>query len=656
MDYEFKSPAHNALNKGLRALQEGADVLNRVNDFLPYVSAESVVFRPKASASSLGRAKSREVAQLESGADLRQIACDASSGGLVSEWRADEPGIPGQLFCVRSWPHGVVFDEPSHKYNVVGHVFRGSATGIVHSPFEHFDEKAVSLRLTGSTRGRYAGMTQQEILDDWEEARQLGTLFHLFVEMYFNDICLSSVPVQQLGTEYSYFQQFREVEMKRRGWEIVMTEVILYDWESETCGMIDAIAREKTPAGWKYILLDWKRTRTMSFEAFKKKMGKWPCDGIQDCNGGHYTLQLNLYKFILKKRRDKDIAGMFLARFHPDAPSYEIYPIPDAQQEIRKLLRMRRYNLYRLDIVYWEKQLRRYLAWDGSPRSAAAADPGAQTKRRCPGASSPCGTWFREEIWTPLLNAWVRLAYRLSREHFMCCSHPTTTPRPASPLLLDLPLDPSPAPSAPSLQPAAPLRPPVPPACEKEAAAPAPGCVNFLEGLVSETHRAFLLANRQLLSPRSPHEKELAPPAVLESLGKVSRALHRWQQVLSAEGLSEKIKNPLFVFSRGKNIFHCSASPLHRQQGLQKTPRSAPGATPSPLERPIAEYFSLVAQKPELATTGLCYTHEPDFPQNHTTLVAKMTPPQLQWHLLNIIHEKLGQDSTTKKKINMATN
>ena len=31
--------------------------------------------------------------------------------------------------------------------------------------------------------------------------------------------------------------------------------------------MIDAIAREKTPAGWKYILLDWKRTRTMSFEA-----------------------------------------------------------------------------------------------------------------------------------------------------------------------------------------------------------------------------------------------------------------------------------------------------------------------------------------------------------------------------------------------------
>ena len=84
---------------------------------------------------------------------------------------------------------------------------------------------------------------------------------------------------------------------------------------------------------------------------------------------------------------------MFLARFHPPGRAF-VRDLTrsqiEAQQEIKKLLRMRRYNLYRLDMaLYWGEQLRRYLdEWDDTQRSARRSpretDPDPGAKRQCP--------------------------------------------------------------------------------------------------------------------------------------------------------------------------------------------------------------------------------------------------------------------------------
>ena len=126
---------------------------------------------------------------------------------------------------------------------------------------------------------------------------------------------------------------------------------------------------------------------------------------------------------------------MFLARFHPPGRAFvrdlSARSQIEAQQEIKKLLRMRRYNLYRppRHRAHWGEQLHAPLprrvgrhARSGrrpcrSPRETDPDPPGAKRAAVSPGGASSLRAGkarFVEETWTDPaaegLASWVRLA------------------------------------------------------------------------------------------------------------------------------------------------------------------------------------------------------------------------------------------------------
>jgi hypothetical protein len=79
-------------------------------------------------------------------------------------------------------------------------------------------------------------------------------------------------------------------------------------------------------------MVDWKRSKEIKKFGFKKGLGC--CSHLQDCNFVHYTIQLNIYKYILEKNYGLKITDMYIVVFHPSNDSYLEYNIANEQELI----------------------------------------------------------------------------------------------------------------------------------------------------------------------------------------------------------------------------------------------------------------------------------------------------------------------------------
>lgn len=402
--YHFEDRSLEAQNQKLRALDESA--------FQTLVAESSLI------ASCRARCVLKDPVSTESQGEKRQgdkpHAAALIQEAMLLKFSAPPPEVgalllPRTEYTEKKWPRGVDFTEETHKYNLVGLTFRGSATSIIHGAFTHFDEEAVSrtLALRSKPGSRYHGKTQEEILCLWEADRQKGTLLHLFGEAHLNGVATSEEELKGLPIEYHYFWECIKKEFPQRGWRIDATELILYDLESETVGMIDAVASYIGPDGLrKFVILDWKRTRSLSFRAYKGKKGRWPCHDIEDCNGGHYTLQLNLYPALLRLRRDIYVQEMYIGRFSPECDNYEMHKIPLQRRVVRTLLKTRHKNLCRLDHAAWLLALGDRERRPDQPGSSLGGEPGPKRQKKA------CQQ--EREGLLRLCTLWIRLAYRSS--------------------------------------------------------------------------------------------------------------------------------------------------------------------------------------------------------------------------------------------------
>jgi len=92
-------------------------------------------------------------------------------------------------------------------------------------------------------------------------------------------------------------------------------------------------------------IYDWKRVKDINGNRVAKKWTKYSHNPIfkhiPDTNYWHYSLQLNIYKFILEQKYDKKVVKLVLVRFHPNSETYEETIVPDLQKEVRQLIEMR---------------------------------------------------------------------------------------------------------------------------------------------------------------------------------------------------------------------------------------------------------------------------------------------------------------------------
>ena len=235
-----------------------------------------------------------------------------------------------------------------------------SVTSLVKTFFPEFDTEAVAERTfnskTFATRNhqpsyRYAGCKSvQDIKDRWSKWSDLGTRLHLNIEQYYNQIAVE--PCEENLCTWRQFQRLMEDSTFVR-WEPYRTEWGVFDEETLICGQIDFCGMIN-PATKEVVLIDWKRCRDIprfaypSRETGNKETGYGCCMKLDSCKYFKYSLQLNVYKYILEKNYGLRVSQMLLVQFHPSLENNngaKVMLVPNLQDTVCRMMYCRLHAL-----------------------------------------------------------------------------------------------------------------------------------------------------------------------------------------------------------------------------------------------------------------------------------------------------------------------
>ena len=308
-----------------------------------------------------------------------------------------------QTYLAEKNPHPrddkIIFDEGPHIYTIKGHEDKQftSVTTWVHSYFNKFDAKKVIEAMMRNKRKwedpianeKYYGKSASEIEEMWkrsgEEAAAKGTAMHYEIECFYNipaatlesatpesatlESASASTPESTPPSasasasasasesvvggrnphrnplpEFQYFKQFNEEYVVKGTLRPYRTEWMVFHEEARIAGSIDMIYENTdSPEDAKTLsIYDWKRCKEIAKTNRGGEFATNPIIGhFPDSNYWHYTLQLNIYKYILQTKYGKTITDLYLIVLHPDAKNFQRIKLPNIQDEVDELFKER---------------------------------------------------------------------------------------------------------------------------------------------------------------------------------------------------------------------------------------------------------------------------------------------------------------------------
>ena len=237
------------------------------------------------------------------------------------------------------------FDEPTHIYTV-----KGSSKGIcsittfLHQFFPHFDPDVVIPKMMKSKNwpnSKWFGMSAAAIKAAWsangKESSEAGTAMHLGIEMVMNGAEAIVEDSIKASIEWRYFWNYWRDDCKI--WEPWRTEWEVWDEDLKLSGSVDMIYRNKKDGT--FAVYDWKRAKEIKMEnTFEGGYG--PVSHLPNCNYWHYTLQLNLYRWLLEKHYGVVVSEMALVVIHPNNKNFKRYKLNRLEDEIEGVIEARR--------------------------------------------------------------------------------------------------------------------------------------------------------------------------------------------------------------------------------------------------------------------------------------------------------------------------
>jgi len=259
--------------------------------------------------------------------------------------------MPTPTFLQTQNPHErdshIVFDEEPHKYYIDGDDNYVSVTSIIHKQFAPFDADKIIERMMSSARwpqNKYFGMEAHEIKALWDknrdEAASAGTKLHYDIECFYNEIT-----VENSSDEYKQFLSFYKKHQDKTPYR---TEWMVWDKEYRIAGSIDMTFVNEDGS---IDIYDWKRSKEI------KTTNRWQyastecISHLPDTNFWHYSLQLNIYKFLLEKNYGKTIKDMYLVVMHPNQKKYQRYKVPELSTEVKELFDLRLKDVKKMERI-----------------------------------------------------------------------------------------------------------------------------------------------------------------------------------------------------------------------------------------------------------------------------------------------------------------
>ena len=231
-------------------------------------------------------------------------------------------------------PNGVEirFDEEPHTYETDNCKDFMSATTIIEEFFPPFDEYNISKRYA-----KKHGRTQQDVLDEWkainEESILQGGNVHLYCE---NILTNKEVPEPRNEKEIKIRKNAdKAMELLCDKYELVESEKIIFSEKYKLAGTVDLIMRNKING--EILLFDWKTNKKIELTSYWKEYGFNPVSHLENVNFSQYSLQLNLYKWMLLEEKYYDnISEMKIVHLIDSKSVW--YDIEDMQREISDMV------------------------------------------------------------------------------------------------------------------------------------------------------------------------------------------------------------------------------------------------------------------------------------------------------------------------------
>ncbi|MBO3272982.1 hypothetical protein [Hymenobacter defluvii] len=222
------------------------------------------------------------------------------------------------------------FDPEAHQYFINGQPATAVST-LVDRFFPEFDKHYWAPR-TASKRG----MTTEEILLEWEAkgktSAALGTQLHEHIEEFYNNGA-----THFKTTEFRQFLDFHadhgHLTPHRTEWRVFNEELMI-------AGTVDFVAQH---ADGSVSIYDWKRSEKViypdsSIQRNVYQTNEGPLNDLDDCRFNRYSIQQNLYKWLLESEYGCRVRSMHLVVLHPAYGGYTVLDVPDRTPQVQKIV------------------------------------------------------------------------------------------------------------------------------------------------------------------------------------------------------------------------------------------------------------------------------------------------------------------------------
>jgi hypothetical protein len=254
----------------------------------------------------------------------------------VTDWYCGKPGTTA---------------TPSKKDHV-------SVTSWLKSYFPAFNADEIIARMRQGKRwhkSKYYGMSDGAIKQLWsdlgKEAREAGTKMHAVLEHYYG---LPVRPVPPPPSELETHDQFNAFVTKHAHMEPYRTEWVLFsDYTLRLCGSVDILFFDPSFKCAKdgvlhLTMMDWKRSKKI--RDFAWEYGKGPARELKNTNYYHYSLQLNIYRYLIHTYYQHEVTFkgkkypngikidfLYLVVMHPNRKKYVKIMCPDLTSVVEEM-------------------------------------------------------------------------------------------------------------------------------------------------------------------------------------------------------------------------------------------------------------------------------------------------------------------------------
>ena len=230
--------------------------------------------------------------------------------------------------------NNIHLDEKNHIYSLDNsNIEFTSVTTYIGDFFDKFDQLKVARKLT-QTSPKYAHLSIDELISEWDKMRDYGTFVHKQIENHMNKLeKASDLKAKNAILWLNNFLDNKEYDL--------YAEKIIFSEELKLAGTMDVLIKLSDTD--EYIIIDWKTNKKINTRSFKNKMGNHQItSNIEDCKYNVYAFQLSLYRYILEEYYGLNIKQQIIA--HIDDYGVNSYLPPYHKGHMEKLAKLRKDN------------------------------------------------------------------------------------------------------------------------------------------------------------------------------------------------------------------------------------------------------------------------------------------------------------------------